>query len=100
MYHFSSLWYDLTGYRAPTYPVQSEHCTTGPRAWSWTACGYGITTRNSDSVYTCNSAGKAISLKSHTLNSQVMLFNVGAFPGAERATSFRRKTREVKMIGL
>ena len=31
MYNFSSLWYDTTGYRTPTYRVQSEHSTTGSR---------------------------------------------------------------------
>ena len=33
MYHFSSLWYDSTGHRTPTYRVQSDHSTTGPRTW-------------------------------------------------------------------
>ena len=30
--HFSSLWFDSTGYRTPTYRVQSDHSTTGYRA--------------------------------------------------------------------
>ena len=31
MYRYSSLCYDSTGHRTPTYRVQSEHSTTGPR---------------------------------------------------------------------
>ena len=40
MYHFSSLWYDSTGYRTPTYRVQSEHSTTWLRTRSWQWLGY------------------------------------------------------------
>ena len=31
LYHFSSFWYDWAKYRTPTYHVESEHFTTGPR---------------------------------------------------------------------
>ena len=30
MYHFSSFWYDSTGYLTPTFRVQCEHSTAEP----------------------------------------------------------------------